>query len=197
MHYVELCNICVLIQVPADKDVKLKKGFVHFHLFFFWRKASLAQTSDPRLWMCRRSILRYSTRFAHRQRRVILPQNPAVKSSMSTHWCRGEHSVGLCNPYAKLKGETCRPSRRADQPSIQLCYLSCLSSWLIFRQFLRFPFMQLMLRPGCQSIASSSAPTHVPSCYSTWSCNLLFPSLCCSPPITKTKNLGLFGVGFF
>lgn len=32
--------------------------------------------------------------------------------------------MGLCNPYTKLTGETCRPSRRAEQPSVQLCAIS-------------------------------------------------------------------------
>lgn len=60
---------------------------------------------------------------------------------------------------------------------------------VIFGQTLRFPFMQLMLRPGCQSIASSLAPTQLlpPA-------TQLYLATCFFPPITKPKNLW---VGFF
>lgn len=104
--------------------------------------------------------------------------------------------MGLCKPRAKLKGETCRPSRRADQPSVQLCaiypafhpgnicavssisfYAADVKTWL--------PINSLQL----------SSHTRAASRYSTLSCNLLLPSFCCSPPITKPKNLG-FGLGF-
>lgn len=49
--------------------------------------------------------------------------DPAVNPNRSTHSCRGEHGVGLCNPYAKIKRETCCPSRRANQPDVQLCVI--------------------------------------------------------------------------
>lgn len=53
-----------------------------------------------------------------------------------------------------------------------------------FGQTLRFPFMQLMLRPGCQSIASSLAPSQMfpPA-------TQLYLATCFFPPITKPKNL--------
>lgn len=63
---------------------------------------------------------------------------------------------------------------------------------VIFGQTLRFPFMQLMLRPGCQSIASSLAPTQMfpPA-------TQLYLATCFFPPITKPKNLRGFVFCFF
>lgn len=53
-----------------------------------------------------------------------------------------------------------------------------------FGQTLWFPFMQLMLRPGCQSIASSLAPSQMfpPA-------TQLYLATCFFPPITNPKNL--------
>lgn len=47
MHYVELCNVCVLIQVPAGKDVKLKKDLCIFTFFSFGERQAWHRSQIP------------------------------------------------------------------------------------------------------------------------------------------------------
>lgn len=89
----------------------------------------------------------------------------------------------LCSPYAKGK------ALPEGQTSLLFGSVPFILPFtpVIFGQTLRFPFMQLMLRPGYQSIASGLAPSQMfpPA-------TQLYHATCFFLPITKPKNLWIW-----
>lgn len=159
-----------------------------FTFFSFWKKASLAWIFDLKLWMgesIRDALCALST---ERQfyLKILLSGPPQAHTG-------AEESVAWCYaiPMPRQKGT----ADVLPEGQTGLVFISVLFTLpfvlVLFGQTLRFPFMQLMLRPGCQSIASSLYPTQMfpPT-------TQLYLATCFFPPTTKPKNLWVC-LGFF